>query len=136
MNITQLRDVITTLLGSSPNLIGSYILPDNTQIPAVYVVGQKSVPSEWKVTGMEVTISQYPEPLPGAPMGGTVKVQQLWEVALMQYNPDGKQVNEAMDRIVRRFPDCSLAFVRGNDVAYERCRVTIPDLILRPLYSS
>lgn len=136
MNITQLRDVITTLLGSSPNLIGSYILPDNTQIPAVYVVGQKSVPSEWKVTGMEVTISQYPEPLPGAPMGGTVKVQQLWEVALMQYNPDGKQVNEAMDRIVRRFPDCSLAFVRGNDTTYERCRVTIPDLILRPLYSS
>ena len=136
MNISQLRDTITTLLSASPNLIGSYIFPDGTQVPAVYVVGQKSVPSEWKVTGLEVTMRQYPELSPRTPLGGTVKVQQLWEVVLMQYNPDGKQIADAMDRIVRRFPDCTPRFFPGNDVAYERCRIVIPDLILRPLYSS
>ena len=121
---------------ASPNLIGLYVLPNGTKIPATYVVGQKGVPSEWKVEGLEVTMRQYPGQSPSTPLGGTVKVQQLWEVVLVQYNPDGKQINEAMDRMVRRFPDCSMLFVPGDDVAYERCRITIPDLILRPLYSS
>jgi hypothetical protein len=31
--------------------------------------GQKSVPSEWKVTGLEVTMRQYPEPRPRSPSG-------------------------------------------------------------------
>lgn len=136
MNISQLRDTVTTLLSASPNLIGSYILPNNTQIPAVYVVGQENVPNEWQVTGLEVTMRQYPELSPRAPLGGTVKVQQLWEVVLVQYNPDGKQIADAMDRMVRRFPDCTPRFFPGNDVAYERCRIVIPDLTLRPLYSA
>lgn len=136
MNISQLRETVTELLDAAPSLIGSYILPDGTKIPAVYVVGQKSVPSEWKAVGLEVTMRQYPEISPRTPLSGTVKVQQLWEVVLMQYNPDGKEIVAAMDRMVRRFPDCTPRFFPGNDVAYERCRIVIPDLILRPLYSS
>ena len=66
MNIAQLRDTIVTLLSASPNLIGSYTLPNGTTIPAIYVVGQKSVPTEWKATGLEVIIRQYPELLPEA----------------------------------------------------------------------
>jgi hypothetical protein len=61
VNIAQLRDTIVTLLSASPNLIGSYTLPNGTTIPAIYVVGQNSVPTEWKATGLEVTIRQYPE---------------------------------------------------------------------------
>jgi len=57
MDITQIRDSIVTLLSDSPNLIGKYIFPDATEVPAVYVVGQKSVPREWKVKGLEVTTS-------------------------------------------------------------------------------
>jgi hypothetical protein len=51
VNIAQLRDTIVNLLSASPNLIGSYTLPNGTTIPAIYVVGQKSVPTEWKATG-------------------------------------------------------------------------------------
>ena len=58
MNILQLREVVVELLGAAPNLIGTYILPNNSTIPAVYVVGQKGVPSEWKVSGLEVTMRQ------------------------------------------------------------------------------
>lgn len=133
MNIAQLRDTIVSLLSASPNLIGSYILPDGTNIPAVYVVGQKSVPSEWKATGMEVTMRQYPEILPEAGVG-IVSVLQQWEVVIVQYNPDGKQISEAMDRMVRRFPDASVRFTPGDDVAYERCRFIIPDMTIRRLY--
>lgn len=133
MNIAQLRDTIVSLLSASPNLIGSYTLPNGTTIPAIYVVGQKSVPTEWKVTGLEVTIRQYPELLPEAGVG-IVSVLQQWEVVAVQYNPDGKEIATVMDRMVRRFPDVSLAFTPGNDIAYERCRFMIPDMTVRSLY--
>jgi hypothetical protein len=136
MNILELRDAVTELLSAAPSLVGNYVLPNNTTIPAVYVVGQKSVPSEWKVTGLEVTMRQYPELLPASPISGTVKVTQVWEVVLVQYNPDGKQIAEAMDRMVRRFPDATPRYFPGDDIAYERCRFSIPDLIFRPLYSA
>ena len=133
MNIAQLRDTIVNLLSASPNLIGSYTFPNGTTIPAVYVVGQKSVPTEWKVTGLEVTIRQYPELLPAAGVG-IVSVLQQWEVMVAQYNPDGKEIASAMDRMVRRFPDANVNFMPGNDIAYERCRFLIPDMTIRRLY--
>ena len=133
MNITQLRETIVELLSASPNLIGSYTFPNGTSIPAVYVVGQKSVPTEWKVTGLEVTIRQYPELLPAAGVG-IVSVLQQWEVMVAQYNPDGKEIANAMDRMVRRFPDTNVNFMPGNDIAYERCRFLIPDMTIRRLY--
>lgn len=132
MNVTQLRGTLIELLSASPSLIGSYLLPTNQYIPAVYVVGQKGVPSEWKVEGLEVTIRQYPELLPRAGVG-IANVLQQWEVVLMQYNPDGKQIAQAMDRMVRRFPDATFRYAPGNDVAYERCRIIIPDREVRRL---
>lgn len=133
MNIAQLRDTIVTLLSAAPNLIGSYTFPGGAVIPAVYVVGQKSVPTEWKVTGLEVTLRQYPELLTNAGVG-VAKVLQQWEVMIVQYNPDGKEISDAMDRMVRRFPDAGLRFTPGDDIAYERCRFVIPDMTIRRLY--
>jgi hypothetical protein len=133
VDIAQLRDTIVSLLSASPNLIGSYTLPNGTMIPAIYVVGQKSVPTEWKATGLEVTIRQYPELLPEAGVG-IVSVLQQWEIMVVQYNPDGKEIATAMDRMVRRFPDAKVSFMPGNDIAYERCRFLIPDMTIRRLY--
>ena len=133
MNITQLRETIVELLSASPDLIGSYTFPNGTSIPAVYVVGQKSVPTEWKATGLEVTIRQYPELSPEAGVG-IVTVLQQWEVMIVQYSPDGKEISQAMDRMVRRFPDAALRFTPGDDSAYERCRFVIPDMTIRRLY--
>jgi len=134
MNIMQLREAITELLSSSPNLIGTYTLPNGSTLPAVYVVGQQGVPKEWKVKGLEVTMRQFPELTPSSPLGGTVKVSQLWEVILVQYTTSENNLAVAMDRIVRRFPDSTSRYFPGDDIAYERCRFVIPDLILRHLY--
>ena len=133
MNITELRDTITTLLSASPNLIGSYVLPNNSTIPAIYVVGQQGVPPEFKVSGLEVTMRQFPEILPRSPLGA-LKINQLWEVVLVQYTTSGNTLPLAMDRMVRRFPDSNPRYFPGDDIAYERCRFTIPDMIIRPLY--
>jgi len=132
VNIAQLRDIITTLLTAQPDLIGSYTLPDGKTIPAVYVVGQTGVPSEWKTDGLEVTMRQYPELLPTAGVG-IVDLLKQWEVVLVQYNPDGRQIAEAMERMTRRFPDATFRYLPGNDVAYERCRIIIPDREVRTI---
>jgi hypothetical protein len=133
MNITQLRDAINTLLTDSPSLLGTYTLPNNTTTPAIYVVGRQSVPSDWKVTGLEVTMREFPERLPTAMMG-TVRVLQQWESVMVQYTPSGTNLADAMDRMVRRFPDATVRYTPGDDVAYERCRFIIPDMVVRNLY--
>ena len=133
MDIAQLRDTITTLLSASPNLVGSYTLPNGSSIPSVYVVGQQGVPSEFKATGLEVTMRQFPELLPRSPLGA-LKMNQLWEVILVQYTPSSNTLPLAMDRMVRRFPDSTPRYFPGDDVAYERCRFMIPDMVIRPLY--
>lgn len=133
MNITQLRDTITDLLSAAPNLIGTYTLPNNSTLPAMYVVGRQSVPKEWKVKGLEVTMREFPELAPGSPLGGAVKVTQIWEVVLVQYTPNSNTLALAMDRMVRRFPDATQRYFPGDDIAYERCRFLVPDLILRNL---
>lgn len=136
MNIVQLRDVIVTLLSASPDLLGTYTLPNGDKVPAVYVVGTQGVPVEWKVEGLEVTIREFPDELPRSPLSGTVKVSQLWEVILVQYTTNAKTLKQARERIIGRFPDCTPRYFPGNDIAYERCRFTIPDTILRQLYSA
>jgi hypothetical protein len=64
VNIVQLRETIVSLLSASPNLIGFYGAANGTKIPAVYVVGRKSVPTEWQAEGLEVTMREFPERLP------------------------------------------------------------------------
>jgi hypothetical protein len=91
------------------------------------------VPKEWKVKGLEVTMREFPELVPRSPLGGTVKVTQVWEVVLVQYTPNSNTLALAMDRMVRRFPDATPRFFPGDDIAYERCRFLIPDLVLRNL---
>ena len=135
MNITQLRSIVTGLLGASPNLIGSYTFPNGTQIPAVYAIGQQGVPQEWKVQGLEVTIRQFPQIIPRSPLS-TLKLNQLWEVILSQYSPTLDTLPAAMERMVRRFPDSTPRYFPGDDVAYERCRFTIPDMVVQTLLRS
>ena len=133
VNITQLRDAINTLLSASPNLIGIYTLPNASTVPAIYTVGRQSVPSDWKVTGLEVTMREFPEQLPSA-MVGSVKIEQLWEVVFVQYTGTSTTLADAMERMTRRFPDATLRYFPGDDVAYERCRIVIPDVFTRRLY--
>lgn len=133
MDIGQLRETITQLLSASPSLVGEYTLPGGNVIPAIYVVGRQSVPKEWKAKGLEVTIRERPERLPSVGIG-TLSVNQLWEVILVQYTPSSNTLEDAMERIIRRFPDCTPRYFRGDDVAYERCRITIPDRVIRRLH--
>lgn len=133
MNITQLRHTIDRLLNNSPSLLGTYTLPDGSTIPSIYTVGRQSVPAEWKVTGLEATIREFPERIP-TPMVGTVKIMQTWEVVMVQYTPSSNTLSDAIDRMLRRFPDALLRYTQKDDITYERCRILIPDATVRNLY--
>ena len=127
MNIAQLRDIITTLLGTSPNLIGSYTLPDGSTIPAIYVVGRQGVPPEFKAQGLEVAIQEFPRlnPRPGV---GIFQQRKEWSMALVDYDTSSNKLNEAAQRISRRFPDARFSFMPETDVVYGQYRIVIPDL--------
>jgi len=127
VNIAQLRDIITTLLGSSPNLIGSYTLPDDSTIPAVYVVGRQGVPPEFEAQGLEVAIQEFPRlnPRPGV---GIFQQRKEWSIALVDYDTSSSNLNDAAQRISRRFPDARFSFMPETDVVYGQYRIVIPDL--------
>lgn len=133
MNITQLREHVTELLSASPNLVGEYTLPNSTKIPAIYVVGRQTVPKEWKTTGLEVVIREFPDRSPTA-MIGMVKIVKLWEVQLAQYTTSEGDISTAVDRMIRRFPDATVRYMPGDDIAYDRCRIMIRDTEVNRLY--
>jgi len=133
MNISQLRETVTELLSASPNLIGTYTLPDASTLPAVYVVGRQSVPSEWKVKGLEVTIEEFPSVSPRA-MVGKVRNNKQWAVVLVDYTTNSSALSQAAERMARRFPDAQFSFRPEIDVVYGQYRIRIPDTELLNVY--
>ena len=133
MNISQLRETVTELLSASPNLIGTYTLPNASTLPAVYVVGRQSVPSEWKVKGLEVTIEEFPSVSPRA-MVGKVQNNKQWAVVIVDYTTNSSALSQAAERMARRFPDAQFSFRPETDVVYGQYRIRIPDMELLNVY--
>jgi hypothetical protein len=126
VNIAQLRQTIVSLLSATPNLIGSYVLPRRHQDSCYLCCGTQEGPNGMASGRLEVTMREFPERLPRAGVG-IVDVLQQWEVVLVQYNTAGAELSSAMDRMTRRFPDATFRYLPGDDIAYERCRIIIPD---------
>lgn len=126
MNITQLRTSIVTLLSAAPNLIGSYVLPNGSTIPAVYVTGRQGVPTEWKATGLEVVIQESSRLMP-SPALGKFKRRQEWTVVMVNYDTTSSALTVAAERMAARFPDARFSFSPETDIAYGQYRIIIPD---------
>jgi hypothetical protein len=126
VNITQLRTTIVTLLSVSPNLIGSYVLPNSSEIPAVYVTGRQGVPTEWQVKGLEVTMQEFSRLMP-SPALGKFKRRQEWTVMLVNYDTTSTNLMAAAERLAGRFPDARFSFSPESDIAYGQYRIIIPD---------
>lgn len=133
MNISQLRETVTELLSASPNLVGTYTLPDGATLPAIYVVGRQGVPKEWQVKGLEVTMEEFPSVNPRA-MVGKVKNQQQWTLMLVDYTSNSSALHGAANRLARRFPDAQFSFRPEGDITYGQYRIRIPDTTLLSVY--
>lgn len=126
MNIAQLRSTITTLLSASPELIGSYVLPNGQKVPAIYVTGRQGVPPEWKVEGLEVVLQEFPRLSP-SPALGKFRRRQEWTVMLVDYDTSSNKLQAAAERMAGRFPDARFSFSPETDIAYGQYRIIIPD---------
>ena len=124
MNILQLRQTITVLVC---DLAGSYVLPSGAKQAALYVEGKYGVPKEWKIEGLEIVMRQYPEILSQA-MVGTVRKTKLWEVMLSQYEPSNENLEPAIDRILRHFPDATICNFPSSDRGFQYARIIIVDV--------
>lgn len=123
MNILQLRQTIASLLSE---YIGSYILPNGTKKPALYVAGKNRVPQEWKATGLEVVIEQYPRINPRATVGMVLQRKE-WTLTMTNYDTASEDLVDAARQLSRRFPDARMSFMPESDVAYGQYRVIIRD---------
>jgi len=128
----QLRDTIVSALECPPSLIGNYILPNGQAIPAVYITGTQGVPSDWRVQGLEVTMEEFPRRSPQAGVG-TVISRKAWVVMLVNYAGGSTALDDAVERLERRFPDATFSPSPETDVAYGQYRITIPDTEIKPL---
>lgn len=130
MNILQVRDTISQLLA---DLLGSYTLPNGTTVPALWVDGTSGVPKGWKVRGMEASIKQYPTRR-SRPLMGMVEMRKAWEVVLSQYDPSSEDMDDAVDRMLRHFPDATLQGFPSSDREYQYARFIIPDIEIATQY--
>ena len=131
MEVLQLRHTLETLFA---DILGTYTLTNGTQREAIYVVGEKSVPKSWKVKGLEVTLRQYPRQV-SRPLMGTVRIDRTWEVMLVNYTPASGVLQEAINRLLRHFPDARASYQEYSDIAYEQYRVLIPDADIQTQYA-
>ena len=126
MTLIELRETLEILLG---DLIGTYKLPQGSEIPAVYVDGSSGVPKDWQVSGLEVSIKQYPARASRRLMS-MVEMTVSWEVRLSQYNPETSSLDTAIDRLLRHFPDATLTGFPATDRGYQYARLIITDVEL------
>lgn len=130
MTILELRNTLEVLLA---DILGTYTLPNGSTVPAVYVDGRYGVPKDWKVDGLEASVRQYPS-WRSRPLMGMVEMRKAWEVKLSQYSPSSESMDDAVDRILRHFPDTSLTGFPSSDREYQYARLIIPDIEIKTQY--
>lgn len=124
---TKNADLTETASTSWP---GKYILPDGSEIPAVYVVGQRMVPSEWNIEGIELTIEDVPEIENPGSMSGVVSYER-WKCRFTNYGwSEGTTMQTSLLDINRRL---ARAFPRDQVVYQARTEATFQSLTARIL---
>jgi len=65
---------------------------------------------------------------------GMVEMCMAWEVKLSQYSPSSENMDDAVDRILRHFPDTSLTGFPSSDREYQYARLIILDIEIKTQY--
>lgn len=115
---------------------GSYLLSNGSRIPAVYVVGQNMVPSNWVVNGIECTISDVPEITTPGSVGAIVSFER-WPVRFTNYGTlEGTRMTTTLldisRRLARTFPRDSATYTPRTEATYEALTVPILGPVMNP----
>lgn len=115
---------------------GYYTLPNNSRVPAVYVVGAAMVPSTWAITGIECTIEDVPEIASPGSMSGLLS-HEVWSARFTNYGTrEGTQMPVSMldirRRLARTFPRDEATYMARTEATYEALTARIRGTVLNP----
>ena len=135
-HILDLYEADGTTLKASTEWPGYYDLPNFDRIPAVYVVGQEMVPSDWNITGIECIIEEVPEITSQGTMSGLVSIE-TWPVRFTNYgSSQGTQMDTSMRDIARRvsraFPRDQVTYMARTEATLEALTARIRGAVLNP----
>ena len=134
--ILDLYEADGTTLKAKASWPGYYTLPNSTRIPAVYVVGEAMVPSDWVVTGIECTITDVPEISSPGSVGAILSFER-WPVRFTNYGTrkGTRMPTTLLDisrRLARTFPRDSATYTPRTEATYEALTVSITGAVLNP----
>jgi hypothetical protein len=134
--ILDLYEADGTTLKAKASWPGYYTLPNSTCIPAVYVVGEAMVPSDWVVTGIECTITDVPEISSPGSVGAILSFER-WPVRFTNYGTrkGTRMPTTLLDisrRLARTFPRDSATYTPRTEATYEALTVSITGAVLNP----
>ena len=134
-HILDLYEADSTTLKAYTAWPGFYTLPDATRIPAVYVVGESMVPSNWDITGIELTIEDVPEIVSPGSVGSVISLER-WNIRFTNYGTkEGTRMATSMldirRRLARAFPRDPMTYMARTEATFE----SITGSILGPTLS-
>ncbi len=123
-------------LKASSEWPGSYTLPNDSLIPAVYVVGSHMVPTEWTVNGIECTIEEVPEITSPGSYSGVIS-DERWTVRFTNYGTlEGTQMSTTLldisRRLARAFPLDPVTYMARTDATFEALSIRILGSVINP----
>jgi hypothetical protein len=135
-HILDLYEANGTTLRPEANWPGYYTMPAGDRVPAVYVVGESQVPSDWVVTGIECTITDVPEIVSPGSIGAIVSFER-WPVRFTNFgNRKGTRMPTSLldinRRLARTFPRDSATYMPRTEATYEALTVSIFGAVLNP----
>ena len=123
-SVTQVRSIIDSKIGS---LLGTYNLPNNTQIHALWVRGSQQIPKDWTVNGIECVIDEVPETRSSPTLSKAVFLNELWTVTLTSFDT-ATTLESPRLLLLRVFPDITnVVYTPQTDITFETLKVQIPD---------
>ena len=134
--ILDIYEADGTTLKPSSSWPGYYTLPDKTRIPAVYVIGESMVPSNWTITGIECTIEEVPEIKTPGSVGAVISYER-WPVRFTNYGTkEGTRMATTMldirRRLARAFPNDQATYMARTEATFEALKISILGVTLSP----
>jgi hypothetical protein len=123
-SVTQIRSIIDSTIGS---LLGTYVLPNDSQIPALWVRGSQQIPKDWTVNGIECVIDEVPDTRNSPTLSKAVFLNKLWTVTLTSFE-EAITLESPRLLLFRVFPDITnVVYSPQTDISFETLKVQIPD---------
>lgn len=123
-SVTQIRSIIDSNIGS---LLGTYVLPNDAQIPALWVRGSQQIPKDWTVNGIECVIDEVPDTRNSPTLSKAVFLNKLWTVTLTSFD-EAITLESSRLLLFRVFPDITnVVYSPQTDISFETLKIQIPD---------